>query len=137
MKLPAVPLTVEGSAVLHQMMRIRWSAWRILSEADQQSIAAEAAAVLGDGKCTAPYAMLGHKSDLMLVHFRKNFEELAAVQLRGTADHPFWPRIAWSPDSQTLVYETVEGGDALYSQGIEESAGERRLVGYGRHPAWR
>lgn len=81
MKLPAVPLTLEGASLLHQMMRVRWAAWRALSEADQQAIAAEAAEFLGDGKLTAPFALLGHKGDLMLVHFRKDFEELAAAQL--------------------------------------------------------
>ena len=28
--------------------------------------------------------MLGHKGDLMLVHFRKNFEELAGAQMAIT-----------------------------------------------------
>ena len=27
-EVPAVPLTTEGYSVLHQMMRVRWSAWR-------------------------------------------------------------------------------------------------------------
>lgn len=79
--LPAVPLTLEGSAVLHQMARVNWKAWRALPESAQQEIVAEAAAVLGDGKHTAPFAMLGHKADLMLIHFRANFEELAAAQM--------------------------------------------------------
>ena len=26
--LPAVPLTLEGAAVLHQMYRLRWAEWR-------------------------------------------------------------------------------------------------------------
>ena len=79
--LPAVPLTLEGSAVLHQMARVNWKAWRTLPKAEQQEIVAEAAAVLGDGKYTAPFAILGHKADLMLIHFRANFEELAAAQM--------------------------------------------------------
>ena len=80
-KLPPVPLTMEGSAVLHQMMRMKWSAWRALPAAQQNEIAAEAAEVLADGKKSAPFAMLGHKGDLMLVHFRQGFEELAKVQM--------------------------------------------------------
>ncbi len=66
--------------MLHQMVRVKWSAWRSLPAADQIAIVDEAAAVLGDGKASAPFSMLGHKGDLMLVHFRKNFEELAAAQ---------------------------------------------------------
>ena len=82
--LPEVPLTLEGAAVLHQMMRIKWSAWRNLSAVQQAAIVAEAAETLADGKSSAPFAMLGHKGDLMLVHFRKNFEDLAAAQLAVT-----------------------------------------------------
>ncbi|MCC6345500.1 MAG: heme-dependent peroxidase [Bryobacterales bacterium] len=79
--LPAVPLTLEGAAVLHQMMRVKWSAWRALSGEQKREIAEEASAALGDGKSSAPYLMLGHKCDLMLIHFRKDFEELAAARM--------------------------------------------------------
>ena len=41
-ELPAVPLTTEGYSVLHQMMRIRWSAWRALPGAERSAIAEEA-----------------------------------------------------------------------------------------------
>ena len=37
--LPAVPLTLEGLSVLHQMFRFRWPEWRKLSPARQQEIA--------------------------------------------------------------------------------------------------
>ena len=30
-EIPAVPLTIEGYSVLHQMMRVRWAAWRQLA----------------------------------------------------------------------------------------------------------
>ncbi|MBL8230048.1 MAG: heme-dependent peroxidase [Bryobacterales bacterium] len=82
MKLPPVPLTLEGAAVLHQMMRVRWSALRDVPHDDRQAMAQEAAAVFGDGKSSAMFAMLGHKGDLMFVHFRKDFEELAATELQ-------------------------------------------------------
>jgi chlorite dismutase len=78
--LPAVPLTIEGSAVLHQMMRVKWGAWRALPASEQTAIAGEAAQALGDGKQSAAFAMLGHKGDLMLVHFRPTFEDLGRVQ---------------------------------------------------------
>jgi hydrogen peroxide-dependent heme synthase len=46
-QLPAVPLTLEGYATLHQMMRFRWTAWRsTLAEDARREIAAEAATVL-------------------------------------------------------------------------------------------
>jgi chlorite dismutase len=85
--LPAVPLTVEGASVLHQMMRFRRPAWRALRAAERDEMAAEAAAVLGewerpaDGRQSAVFSLLGHKGDLLLVHFRRSFEELNRVQL--------------------------------------------------------
>jgi len=42
-----VPLTVEGYATLHQMMRFRWTAWRALAEGERREIADEAAGKLG------------------------------------------------------------------------------------------
>jgi chlorite dismutase len=39
-RLPAVPLTLEGHSVLHQMFRFRWAAWRKVDEARQKQIAA-------------------------------------------------------------------------------------------------
>lgn len=84
-KLPALPLTIEGSSVLHQMMRVRWPAWRKLSPAQKQHMAKEAAAALGPMEQageSALYSLLGHKGDLMFVHFRDTFDALNATELR-------------------------------------------------------
>jgi hydrogen peroxide-dependent heme synthase len=80
--LPAMPLTVEGASVLHQMMRFRWPAWRALSPEARTGIVEEAASVLGSMPNTAVYSLLGHKGDLMFVHFRKDFEELNHAELQ-------------------------------------------------------
>ncbi len=80
--LPPVPMTVEGASVLHQMMRFRRPAWRALSGETQSEILAEASAALeamerpSEGRQSALFSLLGHKGDLMFVHFRRNFEEL-------------------------------------------------------------
>jgi chlorite dismutase len=82
--LPAVPLTLEGLSVLHQMFRFRWPEWRKLGPSRQQEIAREAAAVLSapeEAGQSAIYSLLGHKGDLMLVHFRDSFDELNAAEL--------------------------------------------------------
>lgn len=79
--LPAVPLTIEGASVLHQMMRFRWRAWRALPEGERSAILDEAAAALGAMSGTAVYSLVGHKGDLMLLHFRKDFEELNRAEL--------------------------------------------------------
>ena len=84
-ELPAMPLTLEGLSVLHQMFRFRWPEWRKLSPSRQQEIAGEAAAVLSPSEeagQSAVYSMLGHKGDLMLVHFRDSFDELNAAELQ-------------------------------------------------------
>src|ERR1039458_46959 len=44
-ELPAMPLTLEGLSVLHQMFRFRWPEWRKLDASRQAGIAREAAAV--------------------------------------------------------------------------------------------
>jgi chlorite dismutase len=79
---PQVPLTLEGASVLHQMFRVRWSAWRALPEGRRSEVVAEAAAAMEGMEGTALYSMLGHKGDLLLLHFRKSFEELNQAQLR-------------------------------------------------------
>ncbi|MFB3815839.1 MAG: hydrogen peroxide-dependent heme synthase [Terriglobales bacterium] len=84
-ELPAVPLTLEGSSVLHQMMRFRWAAWRKLPEAEKSSIVREAVDALApaeaDGQ-SAVFSLLGHKGDLLFIHFREDCDRLNAAQLQ-------------------------------------------------------
>ncbi|HZM10212.1 MAG TPA: hydrogen peroxide-dependent heme synthase, partial [Candidatus Limnocylindrales bacterium] len=83
-ELPAMPLTLEGYSVLHQMFRFRWIAWRKLDEARRAEIArevAEAFAASEEAGRFAAYSMLGHKGDLMLVHFRDSFDDLNQAEL--------------------------------------------------------
>jgi hydrogen peroxide-dependent heme synthase len=88
-ELPPFPLTLDGSSVLHQMFRFDWGAWRRLDAAGRSRALSEATALLepmerasgGDHPSqSAVYAQLGHKGDLMLVHFRDSIEHLAAVE---------------------------------------------------------
>jgi len=84
-ELPAMPLTLEGLSVLHQMFRFRWPEWRKLDASRQADIAREAAAVFSTNEeagQSAVYSMLGHKGDLMVVHFRDSFDELNAAELQ-------------------------------------------------------
>jgi chlorite dismutase len=86
--LPEVPLTVEGASVLHQMMRFRWTAWRALAAETRAAILAQATPALKamekpeGGRQSAVFSLLGHKGDLMFVHFRRSFEELNQAQLQ-------------------------------------------------------
>ena len=86
---PPVPLTLEGSSLLHQFFRFDWKAWRACAPGDRQRIVAEATAALqqlerADADApvqTALFSQLGHKSDLILLHFRDSLEALNQVEL--------------------------------------------------------
>ena len=83
--LHAVPLTIEGLSVLHQMFRFRWPEWRKLTASRQQEIAREASAALSrpeEAGQSAIFSLLGHKGDLLLLHFRDSFEDLNAAELQ-------------------------------------------------------
>jgi hydrogen peroxide-dependent heme synthase len=75
------------------MFRFNWGAWRRLDPAARARVVAEAAALLAPmERGAAPeanpprpnqsalFAQLGHKGDLMLVHFRDTIEQLAQVE---------------------------------------------------------
>ena len=84
-----VPLTLEGSFLLHQFFRFNWKAWRSCADGERAEIAAEAVAALQrleraapDAPVrTAPFSQLGHKGDLVLIHFRDSLEALNQVEL--------------------------------------------------------
>ena len=110
-EIPAMPLTVEGYSVLHQMMRFRWTAWRQLRTGLRREIVDEAAHLLSkmeqgpaspgtasseafsqgatdtpgagsSGGQSALFSLLGHKGDLMFVHFRSSFDELNQAEMQ-------------------------------------------------------
>jgi hydrogen peroxide-dependent heme synthase len=89
---PPVPLTLEGSSVLHQFFRFDWKALRAAGALEKRAtMAEEFAAVLrkmeraADGKVqTALFSQLGHKGDLILVHFRDSLEALNQIELALT-----------------------------------------------------
>jgi peroxiredoxin len=85
---PAVPLTLEGSHVLHQFFRFDWKAWRSSPDGGRSKIVDEFASLFqrlersADGKIqSALFSELGHKGDLILVHFRDSLEELNQIEL--------------------------------------------------------
>jgi peroxiredoxin len=83
-ELPAVPLTLEGYSVLHQMFRFKWAEWRKLDATRRVEIAREVAEAFASSEEAgqfAAYSMLGHKGDLMLVHFRDSFDDLNQAEL--------------------------------------------------------
>ena len=129
--LPALPLTIEGSSVLHQMMRVRWSAWRKVPAGEKQALVKEAAAALEPLEQTgetALYSMLGHKGDLMLVHFRDSFDELNAAEIRlqnlQLADY-LEPSTSYLSVVELGLYEsTVKLYRSLVERGVEPNTPE-------------
>ncbi|MBK5292892.1 MAG: heme-dependent peroxidase [Acidobacteriia bacterium] len=138
-----VPLTLEGSYALHQMLRIRWSAWKALEEKKRQALVQEAAAALAalEPSQTAAYTMLGHKCDLMLVHFRATMDELNQVELQ-LARLGLWDYLELATSYVSVVelglYETTskiyksieEQGLEMHSEpwtaAVEEELGRQR-----------
>ncbi|MBI3048484.1 MAG: heme-dependent peroxidase [Acidobacteria bacterium] len=80
---PFVPETLEGWSILHLLYRVRWDRLRGRTSADRERLAADAARALAvpDAGSTALVQVLGHKADLMVICFRRSFDELARTQL--------------------------------------------------------
>jgi chlorite dismutase len=86
---PPVPLTLEGSSLLHQFFRFDWKAWRATPQTDRDRITVEFVSVLSNLERksadspiqSALFSELGHKGDLILIHFRDSFEALNQVEL--------------------------------------------------------
>lgn len=129
--LPPMPLTIEGASLLHQMLRVRWAAWRELSAEKRAEIVKEASAALAamESEGTAVFSMFGHKGDIMLMHFRKdfialNYVELALAKLR-----------LWDYLEQTTSYlSVVELGLYESSAKVYNSLAERGIAPH--TPPW-
>ena len=134
---PPVPLTVEGASVLHQMMRFRRPAWRALSAEARSEILQEAGSVLGamerpaDGRQSGVYSLLGHKGDLMLVHFRRSFEELNRAQVdvaRLKLSDYLEPTSSYLSVVELGLYEsTSKVYGALIARGVQPHSDEWKL----------
>jgi chlorite dismutase len=125
---PAVPETLEGWSVLHQMFRLRWPSLRQLSEAARCELARGARSALDatDG-ATAAVQLLGHKGDLMFVHFRRTFEDLSAAEL-ALAQTAFAdvlePTTSYVSIVELGMYDmTAKIHQQLQSRGLEPDSG--------------
>jgi len=84
---PFVPETLDGWSALHLMFRVDWSRLAQVSRDDRAKVAAEAVSVLTSGVAdpadgaTAVVQLLGHKGELMLIAFRRSFDDLGRFQL--------------------------------------------------------
>jgi hydrogen peroxide-dependent heme synthase len=127
-EIPAVPLTTEGYSVLHQMMRFRWPALRALPASEKAAIAKEASDALASMEQnsagqSALYSLIGHKGDLMLIHFRESFADLnqAELKLAGLRLSDYLePTTSYLSIIELGLYEsTVKVYKGLTDRGIE------------------
>jgi chlorite dismutase len=118
---PSVPETLEGWSILHLMYRVRWDLLRERGS-DRSRLADDAARLLAvpDAGSTAFVQVLGHKADLMVICFRRTFEELAHAQLAfsQTELHGFL-------ESTTSYVSVVELGMYEMTAKIHEQLGEK------------
>jgi len=143
-ELPQVPITLEGSSVLHQMFRFDWTAWKKLPPAERAALAGEFSEILGRWESgtgrehpnqSALFSQIGHKGDLTLIHFRDSLEDLNRVELE-LAQSGMYPYLQLSSSYLSVVelglYESsekiyaqlsekgLEPGTAEWNEGIKE-----------------
>lgn len=128
------PLTTEGFYVLHQMFRVRWTEWRDRPAAERGRIAGEATGSLREQEAARPegqsaaYALLGHKGDLMLIHWRRSVDALLAAQLDvvgGRLARFLEPAGSYLSVIELGLYEaTVKLAEDLQAKGIAPGSAE-------------
>ena len=88
--MPEPPQTDEGWYALHDFRTIDWDAWRDAPRRERERAIEEGAEYLraheavedADEGESAVFGMLGHKSDLLVVHFRPTLDALSAAERR-------------------------------------------------------
>lgn len=112
------PQTLEGWYALHSIYHFDWLSWRGLQAAEREEILAEATAFLGAAEqvedaaegSSALFNLLGHKGDLLLLHFRPTLDELHALEQRLTRLR--LSRYLFPADSFVSVVELSQHGAA-------------------------
>jgi peroxiredoxin len=115
------------------MMRLRWPAWRALAAAERSDIVKEASVALSAMEKSstgqsALFSLIGHKGDLMLIHFRGSFADLnqAELALAHLRLHDYLePTSSYLSIIELGLYEsTVKIYKALTERGIEPNSEE-------------
>ena len=130
------PQTEEGWFALHDFRSIDWDAWRDAPERERRRAIEEGEAFLKHRELVADadegdsglFSVLGHKADLLFVHFRPSLDDLSSIERRfeDTALAGFTERTT-SYVSVTEVSGYVS--DAYFEEGPEEiDAGLRRYI---------
>ena len=120
------PQTEEGWFALHDFRSIDWDAWRAAPErtrrqaieAGEQFLRHREAVADADAGDSGLFSVIGHKADLLFVHFRPSLDDLSAIERRfeDTALAEFTERTT-SYVSVTEVSGYVS--DAYFEEGPE------------------
>ena len=81
-----MPETLDGWAILHHIFRVNWPAWNRLESARRHRILDEATEFFTsiarpESGESALFSLLGHKGDLLFLHFRPTLDALNEVEL--------------------------------------------------------
>ena len=131
--LPIVPEALDGWATLQEFYRIDWSDWKKLSAKEQDQIMNEATEVFAKLRKPAKghssmFAMLGHKADIMFMHFRPTMDDLAQVELEIKKTNFFnylIPPTSYVSIVELGMYEmTLKIHEELTANGLKQDSDE-------------
>lgn len=130
--LPPVPLTIEGSWVLHQIFRFE-PKWNDLDTVKKRILLRDLIGLLGiletdEAFPSAAFTMVGHKADLMLIHFRKEASELhkTEIDISRLSIGPYLRQVHsyFSVVELGLYESTLKTYRTLLDQGLEPNGEE-------------
>src|SRR5436305_11455169 len=129
------PNTLEGFAVLHQLFHVKRLDWAKRSENERAQVLAQSASTFTtmaereDGQ-SAVFCELGQKADLLVIHFRRAFDELAAAEreLDGSGLREFLePSGSYLSVIEIGLYEsTLRLNSELIGRGLTPNSSEWR-----------
>jgi chlorite dismutase len=115
------------------MMRFRWAAWRALPESQRREVTEQAIQLLSAMETrplgqSALFSLLGHKGDLLFIHFRETFDQLNQAELDLTrlrlADF-LEPTTSYLSVIELGLYESsLKTYKALAERGVEPHSDE-------------
>ena len=127
-----VPETFEGYAILHEFFHLDWPRFKALEDSRRKKIVADwkdfQAKQNKDGYRSAFYGVLGHKGDLLAIHFKPTYEELLSAQT--SFRHVELADYLRKSDSYVSVVElgmyeyTVKLEEQLVAQGLKPDSEE-------------
>jgi chlorite dismutase len=133
MRHPEVPESLDGWHILHRMFRFERRAFDALPAVRRAEIAAEAAAFIAPLQ-TAPESdaslaqMLGHKCDLMVTHYAKDFDALGGAEMgfdRLALAGYLTPQTSYVSVLELGLYEATGRIHAeLRDRGLKQHSGE-------------